>query len=401
MLVEFSVKNFRSFKERQTISFVTNEEKDTIHAPHPRVKNLNLVTSIMGPNASGKSNLIYAMLTARNFIINSHSYSLTNPENFIYQPYLLSEKTKNSPTEFEFLFILNGELYQYGFANTKDEIVEEWLFYINKETNRENKLFYRTEYDDKENWYISPTLKGRRNEWIQETRKNTLLLSIIGTLKNNEIIKPLVTYLSTIIIYFSTRKNNFIHAHNFAKSFENEKELKDSIIKFLTQSDLGISDYNIEELPTAENKAPDIKINTVHKTEEGNYIDFDFKSLESTGTRRLFCLAFPILISLALSNILIIDEMDSNLHPNELKFIIDHFKSKENNPRNVQLIFTNHDVTVLDYLNKNEIYFTDKKNGVSTELYPLTDYENRKDVPYLKRYLNGFYDALPQIKGER
>ena len=247
----------------------------------------------MGPNASGKSNLILAIFKAQQIIIQSHFFEINSLNNIDIVPYALSEQYSQEPTEFEFLFILNNTLYQYGFAILDNKIVGEWLNFINNETNRENKLLFRTNYEEKENWYISPQLKGRRTEWIQETRENTLLLSIIGTLKNNELLKEIVRFFTNIFIYFPNASIGKRLAYKVCYDHIENSVLKKDITAFLSQADLGIVDFDIEQIETPNSDKPVIKISTVHKTEEGKTIKFDIEKAESTGTKKLFYLAIP------------------------------------------------------------------------------------------------------------
>lgn len=407
MLVEFAVKNFRSFKEQQTLSLVTDNKDISIATDFKRVPHLLKKVSIMGPNASGKSNLLVAMNVAKQLICTSHKMDIG--ERIPVQHYLLNENFKNKPSEFEFVFLLNDVLYQYGFAATSKEITEEWLFATRKGGNLQ-KWILRSGKDEKQDWYITSHLKGRRKEWINETRENTLLLSIIGTLKHNEIVREIIQYFKNI--GFLSSQMNLCAMFTKIASYE-EEGMKEKVINFLKKADLGIIDLEIDaneitnetlknlDIPETLKKdilgTKSIDSAPIHRTEEKKRIEFDFDKHESEGTRRLFSLAYPIIDTLEKGRVLLIDEIDNSMHFKEIEFIESLFSNQETNPKGAQLISTTHDVTVLSRSKRDEIYFVEKIDGFSSHLYPLSDYENRNDVPYMKRYLSGQYDAFPHI----
>ena len=411
MLVEFSVTNFRSFKDKQTLSLVTKKNKNSIETDFPRIPHLLKRISIMGPNASGKSNLIQAMAFARQFVRASHKSDIG--EIIAVEPYLLSADLAKEPSGFEFIFLIDETVYQYGFAATCDEIVDEWLFVTHKGGNLQ-KWLLRGKTTEKGTWYLSPHLKGRRKEWIKETRENTLLLSLMGTQKNVEIPRKLVEYVSNLGIITSVEQ-----LPSILTSFTShaKKEMNEKVLEFIKRADLGIINLKTEQIEFTETYIDSLKIpnsakkslkkealggktlvtTPMHLTEEKKQVAFDFNEHESDGTKMLFALAFPIIDALESGDVLVIDEIDRSMHFKEFEFIIDLFTKEETNPHGAQLIFTNHDVTALKCLQRDEIYFVEKTNGFSSELSALSDYENRDDVPFLKRYLDGLYGALPHI----
>jgi len=125
----------------------------------------------------------------------------------------------------------------------------------------------------------------------------------------------------------------------------------------------------------------------------------DFLTEESAGTQQWFALSAPILDTLNGGKILFIDELDASLHPILSQYLISLFNSKEKNPKNAQLIFTTHDVSLLQekLLRRDQIYFTEKNNEGATQLFSLSDISERKGVDFAKRYLEGRYNALPYI----
>ena len=145
MLIEFSVRNYRSFKEKQTFSMKASPyDKDTIDKENPRprqIDKLNLlpVAAVYGANSSGKSNLLNAMGTMREIIISSVKINATDP--LPIDTFALDEAFLEDPTEFEAVFLLSNKTYRYGFIYTRNEIKKEWLF--EKSRIKELELFTR------------------------------------------------------------------------------------------------------------------------------------------------------------------------------------------------------------------------------------------------------------------
>ena len=184
------------------------------------------------------------------------------------------------------------------------------------------------------------------------------------------------------------------------------KDYQDRIIKFIKIADLGIDDILSEKKKTRKLdlwssalQTPDIY--TLHKKYDKNNVNIgkakiDF-SYESLGTQKLFSISVFILKALKYSEILIIDELESSLHPSLTKLIVEMFNSKEINRNNAQLIFTTHDVTLLrkDNFRRDQIWFTEKDKYGATDLYSLVDFKVRNDASFDKDYILGKYGAIP------
>jgi AAA15 family ATPase/GTPase len=145
MLVEFSVENYRSFQEKQTLSMVAAEDETMLNSntfPMPNTDDLRLVTSaaIYGPNASGKSNLIKAIVTLKQIIVNSAT-RIKPGDQLPIEPFRLNSESSKQPTIFEAIFIHQGIRYEYGISATQDQIHEEWLIAYPNE--QQQNWFYR------------------------------------------------------------------------------------------------------------------------------------------------------------------------------------------------------------------------------------------------------------------
>ncbi|MBV1843463.1 AAA family ATPase [Photobacterium ganghwense] len=415
MIFEFSVTNFRSFKEKVTLSMVSN--KGTEHDSNtftPEAKGVpSLVNSavVYGPNNAGKSNLIKAITAMKVIVLGSAANQ--RGEHFDVAPFLLDEDTASKPTEFEIVFISENVKYQYGFTLDTERVHEEWLFaYPN---SRGQKWFHRV-YSDKhqeEFWKFSDSFQGKKNLWKDSTKKNSLFLSTAIQL-NSDSLRPVYDWFTDHL------RTTTINGWNeeFSTFLCEQCESKEKILKFLQAADIDIKDlevkadkYNINSIPDAmpdefkkfvisELSDKEFKeVKTIRKNKQGNDVYFDFED-ESDGTKKLFSFAGPWLDSLQNGNILCIDEMNNSLHSKIVHYLISLFHDKNINTKNAQLIFTTHDTSVLnpEIFRRDQIWFCDKNHDRSSILYPLTDFKARKNrEDFSKYYLSGRYGALPFV----
>lgn len=418
MLIEFSVKNYRSIKEQQTLSLVKAKgaelENNSFMPEAPSSTELLKSVVIYGPNASGKSNVIKAMMTMDSIVTGSASESQEG-DKISVTPFLFDEISSKEPTEFEIVFIFEGIRYQYGFVATKTHIVEEWLYAYPKA--RPQKWFHRIfDSNTKTTLYkFGDSLTGQKSVWQNATRINALFLSTAVQL-NSEQLKPIYTWFK------SKLKMTGISGwgHGFTASLCQEKETKEDVLNFLKSADFDIYDVNVEfkkfdpeslpdEIPESvkekiinELKDKEIleELKTVHKTIDNNLVPLDFKD-ESDGTQKFFSFAGPWLDTLKKGNILVVDELHDSLHPKMVEYLVRLFHNKKTNPKNAQLIFTTHETSILnqEVFRRDQIWFCEKDKEQATSLFPLTDFSPRKERENIELgYLSGRYGALPFLK---
>ncbi len=195
MFVEFGAKNFRSLRDEQTLSMVSSTDRShlathTIETGVRSVPRLNRAGVVYGANASGKSNLIFALVTMRNLVLHSTSM-LDAARAEQYTPYRLERSSAGDPTEFEIVVLLDGTRYQYGFSYDAQRIRDEWL--IVYKTGKGQSWFERRWNDAKgeHEWApFSSYFTGSKETWRQATRPGALFLTTAIQL-NNEQLKPL------------------------------------------------------------------------------------------------------------------------------------------------------------------------------------------------------------------
>ncbi|MBP2166995.1 AAA15 family ATPase/GTPase [Erwinia toletana] len=416
MLIEFSVENYRSISERQTLSMVAQKSRDNNDNVMPLDDSgkVDIVRSaaIYGPNAAGKSNLVRAITTMADIIV--HSATMTNtPDKIPVTPFMLDSKFTNSPSEFEIIFSFEGVRYQYGFSTTDEKILAEWLFAFPK--GRLQRWFTRM-WDNEKNeyeWELGNSLVGEKQTWVKATRSNALFLSTAVQL-NSKQLSPVYNWF-----YYKLKYTELAGWNDDYTSRQCFKDGSEEILRFLKAADVGIDDIQVKKEKFNPNSLPDDMpqefkdlitkqwqgkdsyiVKTLHKGADGNLVAFDLDE-ESEGTRKIFNFAGPLNHSLKEGNVIIIDELNDNLHPKLVEFIVNLFNNPLTNKNNAQLIFTTHETSILsqDVFRRDQVWFVEKDTDNTTKLFPLSDFSPRKGRENLETaYLEGRYGALPIIK---
>lgn len=413
MIIQFTVGNFRSIYEPVTLSMVATklvsknksiDENNTFDTSY----NTKILKSaaIYGANASGKSNIIKALRFMTLFINNSvENKSILRHE---YEKFAFLDKSKDEESFFEIIFICKGIKYRYGFELNEDRISSEWLFHT--PSNRERLLFHR-EKDGKFE------IAGKFSEGSgleKKTRPDALFLSVCADF-NGKISSIITNWVRNIIIISGLDDSWF---YQLSLKFARKVELKEEILKLIKSLDLGIEDIRVTSKnvkstfghgnDTLSDSNNDFLGITMHKkySNTGEVIGLTPLSLEnneSDGTRKLFSFATAFISTIKSGNLIIIDELDSKLHPLITQSITKLFNSSANSKCG-QLIFSTHDTNLLtdEIFRRDQIWFTEKNNIGATTLFSLSDYKTdgktiRADASFEKDYITGKYGAIPFI----
>ncbi len=417
MFIEFSVTNFRSIRETQTLSLTASaaikelQEQNSFSTDLAALPRLLRSAVIYGPNAAGKSSFILAMAFMKDRVINSAKESQYG-EKIDTKPFLFDQASQSQPSEFEVLFVADGVRYQYGFAVTKERVTREWLLAYPE--GRAQRWFER-QYDTstrQENWYFGTHLKGRRQIWQEATRDNALFLSTAIQL-NSEQLQPVFNWFASMLQIVGPEGLE----PGLTMSIFTTESSKQKMMGFLAAADLSIADIKLERRKFSADELPEdtpdrfkksldgkdimkimkIKfLHTVNNTEDT--IELDMNE-ESQGTAKLFAFAGPWLDVLEKGTVLLVDELDNSLHPIIVRFLVSFFHNSETNQHNAQLIMATHDISLLDkdLFRRDQIWFVEKDRSHATRLYPLSDFSPRKGEALEKNYLHGRYGALPFI----
>jgi len=424
MLIQFSVRNFRTFKEKATLSLIASnydKDREAENIVEDPTFNLRVLKSavIYGANASGKSKFIEALMFMRSFAISSSRESQKGDAIEVH-PFKLNVESVNEPSEFEVIFTYKNIMYRYGFEADKDKIISEWFYY--KPKTKEVELFFR----DFQKFDIHPRnfTKGAIGVKAGMVRDNALLLSLAAQL-NDAIAIQAIEWFKNLKIISGLQEEGY---QGYTMSKTKDPLLKKKILELLKGADLGIQDIKLEmlDINSLPKEMPkDIKDRLIKESKEENaeffsdiitthkqydnskkfkeFINFSMGDDESSGTRKFFALTGPVLDVLENGYSLVVDELDSKLHPNLICKLISLFNSTELNPNNAQLIFNTHDTNLLSsgLFRRDQIWFFDKDKFGEARIYSLADFktdEVRKTDPFEENYINGKYGAIPYLE---
>lgn len=393
MILEFCATNFLSIKDELKLSFIATSLKESCAEPNDLYPledtGFSLVRSalIYGANASGKSNVLRAFGFYKRFITDSFKNSQVG-ERIDVENFRLNATTANEPTSMEASFTDGEFIYRYGFKVDSEQVHEEWLYKRACKTRaKEVELFYR-EGETTTVHFKSLLIQELVNKKM--IRSNALLLSTAAQF-NEPTSVSILRWLSHTMVIFCSEDD--LLWNNAIRHLDNET-LRRRIVDFAKFADLGIE--NITKI--------DNRIVTTHKQydddgKEVNDVSFAFNSNESEGTIKYFSLAYPIIDALDHGKRIIIDELDSKLHPLLVKSIVALFNDAKTNPKGAQLLFTAHDTFLLSagLFRRDQVWFTQKNSFGATELFSLAEFKVRSTSPFEKDYLLGRYGATPII----
>ena len=433
-LIEFSFGNFRSFKEKVTLSLVAaskiqkDAERDANNLFNARQKpslNLLRVAAIYGANASGKSNVARSFTAFKRCVLESANVGF----HYIPSSFRLDTVSQNQPTFFEITFLRDtpefpAVQYRYGFEIEKTaeqvKIKAEWLF--EARTTTEALLFEREGLDVKHGRHFAEGKALLTEKRLG--RSDALFLSLLAQI-GSPTASALVAYFGKELNVVSGIYDESLHSFT-VRCLENDRHC-DRIQSLMREADTGIPKVKLaedldeiklnfpESLPDAikenltQSARDDKRVIAEHPVfdEQGTQVgtvDFALRSEESQGTQKLFAYAGPILDTLERGTTLIVDEMDARFHPLLTQAIVRLFQTPETNPKNAQIVFITHDTNLLDsqHLRRDQVWFVEKDRFGASHLYALSDFKGvRKGDIFGEQYIQGRYGAIPFLGGLR
>jgi len=421
MILEFKVKNYLSVKEEQALSFEatsdnTLEEHFIVKKGKKRLLKMAIV---FGANASGKTNILKALDFLRKVILN-HPLVKTDTTN--QMPFLLDDTSRNTPGVFNLSFFIDDTLYEYHLEINHLFITNEKLSYY--PGIKPAVIFNRTHNDEKDialiDYGTTFKLKASDKSLIQgNTIRNMSVLAAYSKLnidfpELDRVYKYFFNNIAEIVIP-NTNLTNWT-----SDRIEESEETKNFVLDFLNNADFNITGINVDyrEEPISDKVRNDIinsplpenqkqslltqeklkykTLSFTHKAENNKEIEFP-SEIESAGTNRFFGLGGVLQHILLNNKLLLIDEIDSSLHPELVIHFINTFLV---NSKEAQLICTTHDINILseqDNLRKDVIWFTEKGDDGSTELFSMADFKHRKDLSFINAYKAGKFGAKPKL----
>ena len=405
MLIQFSARNFKSFKDPFTLDLFTNKETAVSNIIKSNFKNTYASAVFYGANGSGKSNILKAYNMMRNLVLNKDKVMLST-DRLKINTFKLSTESEDDTSAFDICFIYNNKKFKYGFEYDENIVYSEYLFVY--ETVQPTLIF---EYDlDEDEGKIKCTKYKSLSQ--KKHLKNTLFLWDVDREDIEEAHEVLNWFKETIYIEFSNARNvNPSYWNNLTKP-----DVKNIFQIFIHDADFGIKDIYQDSRPVMDvyDKIPNLPKNsiveeiTVKTTnakldENNNFIGdekFNLFDDESLGTQKYFYAIGPIINALKNGSTLFLDELDASLHPILTRRLVELFNSKEINGKGAQLIFTSQDTNLLDQtlFDKEQIWFVEKDKYGASHLTGLSEYRDiRKQEKIEEKYIKGKYGAIPYL----
>ena len=432
MLIDFTVKNFLSIKTEQTLSLLASDSNPNGNnckltpIENGKYKLLSFV-GLYGPNASGKSNLIKAILELIQLILFSHKFNIDEPIPS-YKPFKFDPEYVNRNVSFEIEFIVDSIRYLYSVEFSKTKIEKEELYFWPK--NKISKIFVRKGTAPIETGVY---YKGEKKLIEKQLLPNTLFLSKAAN-SQNEMLQPIYRYFRdhyNLHVQMDSSSTPF-HETTSRLYEEDGTFYKDLVVRILNAGDLNIKDIKIVKDENVNKKLQSV---IMHNSEDAHPIPSSFKDMilnsliytvylgheiysegkkideivylnlerdESSGTLKMYDMAIEVIDSLKNGTTLLIDEFNSGLHSHLNKFIVNLFLDPNINRKGAQLIISTHDTCVLDLksIRRDQVWFTDKDKYGATELYCLDEFDKdqvRSSSNFSKWYLDGRFKAIPLL----
>lgn len=404
MLIQFRIENHRSLRDEAILSLVSASTEGL------QVAGLCLLPAVAlyGANASGKSNVLHALRFMRDAVVNSHRR--WEPDGGVpTEPFALSSR-RHEPSLYEVDAIINGDRMRYGFVVSAKRVEEEWLHVW---PSGKKQVWFEREGDD---FDFGRKLHGDNAAIRGLTRDNSLFVAVAAQ-NNHQALTPIFRWFRAIQINAPRVSARgivppLVLSDIFSRQLglfdeDGDTRDRDAVLELLEVADTGIVDVRVSETeeriyPRSARRRTQLQFR--HKSEdsddEGSWLPLE---VESAGTVALIELAPRLSAALRNGNLVCLDEMEASLHPMLALALLRLFQDPKRNPRGAQLLFTTHDTNLLGTihgeppLKRDQIWFTEKDAGGATHLYPLTDFQPRKQENLERGYLQGRYGAVPFI----
>ncbi|MGW2522825.1 AAA family ATPase [Streptomyces sp. NPDC001617] len=412
MLLRFRVANHRSIRDEAELTLVaaagSADSSDSIardsgiaqddggHVP------VLPVAGIFGANASGKSNLLSAFHAMREAVRTSFADWAKYPGVPDRQPFKLDAASAEETTLFEVDLVLGARTpvrYTYGFELSDDRVEAEWLHaypggirqvWFDREADRPAE-------DGDEYLFESPAFTGRRDDLVALTRPNALFLSTAATLNDPQLSALHRWFLNNL--WLMTPGEDITHRADWTKrrltELHADTGYRERLVQLLASADLGVTGFDLD---------PDTgAVSLRHRTEGAEAVALDFLTEESFGTHAWFAFLGPMLAVLDNGTTLLVDELDSSLHPTLAAEVVRLFQDRKANTKGAQLIFTTHDATLLGNavldrpLRRDQVWLTAKTKSGASELYPLVAAHPEAGEDLERGYLRGRYGGVPRV----
>jgi hypothetical protein len=396
MLLRFRVANVRSLRDEQELSFVVPPGEDASAARSVKLSDGSMVevyplVGIFGANASGKSNVLAALTQMRNAVLNSYA-QWTSYKGIPREEFALAAASVSESSFYEVDYVdEDGVRWTYGFELGAQRVEAEWLHSYPRGRRQE----WLDRDASREQEYVFPGSRIQdRARLARTTRPNALFLSRAAT-DNHPQLSAIYRWFNDNLWLINPEDDRAAREGFTSEQLQGPR--KQRIEELLSVADLGITGARLERRPDGTHE-----VALLHTGESEAVTALDW-SQESFGTRSWFALLGPVLLALDTGAVLLVDELDSSLHPRFAAEVVRIFHDPHVNPRGAQLAFTSHDPSVLStpsggrLLDAGQVWLAEKDAHGATELYPLTAAEPGEEEDLTRSYLAGAFGAVPGV----
>jgi hypothetical protein len=406
VLLRFRVANHRSIRDECELSLITTANGDGGPARDTGLRHKDRpvvampVLGVFGANASGKTNLLSALTHMRQAVRLSFADWAKDPE-VPREPFKLDPEAAEETSLFEVELVLGRTpvRYRYGFELSRERVEAEWLHaypggrhevWFDREADRPTE-------EGGEFVFEGDGFKGDRDLLVRTTRHNALFLTTGATLADPQLAALHHWFLDNL--WLVTPGADVSARSTWTQQLLTDPKTRgryqERIVELLALADLGVTGIDIDPVTG--------RARLQHRTPGGQDIALDFLREESFGTHAWFAFLGPMLTVLDKGATLLVDELDSSLHPTLAAEVVRIFQDPLSNPRNAQLIFTTHDATLLGSavldrpLGRDQVWIASKNKVGTTEFYPLLAAHPGEDEDLERGYLRGRYGGVPRV----
>ncbi|MFI6404853.1 ATP/GTP-binding protein [Streptomyces sp. NPDC050548] len=391
--------NHRSLREEQQLLLAPVYDADR---PEGTERPAVPVVAVFGANAAGKSNVVDALRYMARMVRSSHREAEPG-EKIERFPFVLDEEAVHEPSWYVVDLLLGGTRYAYGFSVEDERVLDEWLY--SYPHGRKRVVFQRNDQD----FTFGDTSPRKELDLVRKiTAPNVLFLTIAARSQQEAVLPVYEWFLRALAFESGDFRTRRLILRRIGRMLEHSEQVP-AIVGLLRAADLGIVGVGAEwEEGTGESpRQRDFAIPRVWVEQQARRgtvrLSYDD---QSAGTKALLAYSGPVLNALRDGGLLVVDEIDSSLHPRLTAHLIRLFQHPATNPRGAQLLLTTHDVSLLgrsggeDILKRDQVWFVEKDEYGETALFPLSDFKPRLEESRERRYLGGSYGAVPVLSEE-
>jgi len=380
MLLEYGLSNFLSFREGVTLSF----RLDANCPPNvAQGRKFATVMCVKGANGSGKTQLLKGLAFIADFALRSFS---RDPDEAVKVDSFFGD---SQPSEFFVEFGIGASEYRYELALTPKGVRKEVLY---RTRAKRVKLFERVGDS------ISFATKAFGALKTMKLRSNASTISTAHQYAVKEL-EPVNLFFKNVVSnvgYDGMRERSFLDLNFVSRMFSKQPDFLAFAADFIRDCDIGISGIDIveRELPDETKKYSPVFLHAVN----GKNIPV-LALTESSGTKQLFRNLFAYKLALSVGGVLVLDEFDIYLHPHILPKLVELFTDPQKNPKGAQLLFTTHNLEIIDISGRYRTYLVNKEENVSYafRLDEIPGDLLRNDRSIIPAYREGRIGGVPRL----